>query len=134
MPKRPADPEFCAECARNLRLAVVGKVRKKAAAAILGVSRQMLDVYIKGKATPGPEVILRAMRAWNFTLKYRGREITSSQLMRSVPEHPPLAVPEQLLLPLRDAIDALGEENLLVRISKKEPDRIELQVSIRFAG
>lgn len=133
MPRRPADPEVCAECARNLRLAVVGKVRKKTAAAILGVSRQMLDVYINGKATPGPDVILRAMKAWNFTLKYRGREITSSQLARSVgKELPP--VPEQLLLPLRDAIDALGEENLLVRISKKEPDRIELQVSIRFAG
>jgi hypothetical protein len=133
MPRRPADPEFCAECARKLREAVVGKMRKKAAAAVLGVSRQMLDVYLKAEATPGPDVLLRAMKAWRFTLKYRGREITSSQLARPPAGETP-STPEQLLLPLREAIEALNEGDLGVRIVRKAPDRIELQVSIKFAG
>jgi len=133
MPRRPADSEFCDEFAAKLRQAVVGKMTKKSAAATLGVSRQMLDVYLNGKSAPGPDVALRAMKAWNFTLKYRGREITSSQLTRpAVVEIQGAA--EQLLLPLRDAIQSLGEEDLRIRIAKKQADRIELQVSIRFAG
>lgn len=133
MPRRPADPEFCDEFAAKLRRAIVGRVTKKLAAATLGVSRQMLDVYLNGKAAPGPDVTLRAMKAWNFTLKYRGREISSSQLTRpAVVEIQ--GAEEQLFLPLRDAIQSLDEADLRIRIAKKEPDRIDLQVSIRFAG
>jgi len=133
MPRRPADSELCDEFSEKLRQAVVGKMTKKLAAATLGVSRQMLDVYLSGRSAPGSDVVLRAMKAWNFTLKYRGRELTSSQLTR------PTAVEiqgaaEQLMLPLRDAIQSLGEGDLQIRIAKKQPDRIELQVSIRFAG
>ena len=133
MARRPRDPEVCEEFAANLRTAVVGKVSKKTAAATLGVSRQMLDVYLKGKATPGSDVIMRAMRAWKLPFAYRGREITISQLTRPArgPTHPQ---PEQLLLPIEEAILALGQEDLDVRISKKETAGIELQVTIRFAS
>jgi len=41
-------------------------------------------------------------------------------------------IPEQL--PLFDAINSLNERDLSVTIVKKEADRIELQVSIKFAG
>lgn len=133
MPRRPADPEFCDEFARKLRQAIVGKMTKKLAAATLGVSRQMLDVYLNGKSTPGSDVILRAMKAWGFPLKYRGREVMSSQLVRPTAGGADVP-PEQLLLPLRDAIHSLDEGDLNIRIAKKEADRIELQVSIRFAG
>lgn len=109
----------------------MGKVRKKDAAKTLRVSRQMLDLYLDGKAMPGPDVILRAMKEWNFPLNYRGREITSSQLSRPMvtATH---AEPEQLLLPLKDAIHSLDERDLSVRIAKKEPDGIQLEVSIKF--
>lgn len=106
---------------------------KKLAAATLGVSRQMLDIYLTGKSAPGPDIILRAMKAWNITFTYRGREIASSQLSRPALVEIQSAA-EQLQLPLRDAIHSLGEEDLRIRIAKKQADRIELQVSIRFAG
>jgi hypothetical protein len=132
MARRPADREFCEEFAAKLRPAIVG-MTKKTAAATLGVSRQMLDVYLNAKSTPGSDVVLRAMKAWNFTLKYRGRELSSSQWTRpTVVEIQGAA--EQLFLPLRDAIQSLDEGDLRVRIAKREPDRIDLQVSIRFAG
>ncbi len=136
MPRRAKDPEFCREFAEKLGQAVIGKLSKKEAAATLGVSRQMLDVYLSGKAMPGSDVILKAMamRTWNLPLTYRGREITASQLARPTASHMPTPAPEQIPLPLKDALDSLNEGDLRIRINKKEADRIELGLSIRFAG
>jgi transcriptional regulator with XRE-family HTH domain len=108
-------------------------VPKKAAAATLGVSRQMLDIYLKGQAMPGPDVILRAMKAWGFPLSYRGREVTSSLLAKPTTNGRNKTA-EQLLLPLRDAIDSLSEGNLAVKIASRQADRIDLQVSIKFVS
>ena len=131
MPRRPADPELRKEFADKLRLAVVGHVSKKSAATVLGVSRQMLDLYLDERAAPGPDVLLRAMREWKFTLKYRGREVSSSQFER--PHASEMAtIPEQL--PLFDAIRDLDKRDVQISILKKEADRIDLQVSIKFAG
>lgn len=134
MGRRPPDYDFCNEFAGKLRKAIAGKVPKKTAAATLGVSRQMLDLYLNGKAMPGSDVILKAMKAWGFPLAYRGREITSGLLASPTKKTQEYELPEQLSLPLRDAIDALGEENLSVKIANRRSDRLELSVSIKFAG
>jgi DNA-binding phage protein len=133
MPRRLRDQELCNEFAGKLKQAIEGKVRRKAAAAVLGVSRQMLDLYLKEKATPGSDVIVRAMKAWNFKLKYRGREFGAPLLMRT--EEATIQVhAEQLPLPLKDAIHSLSQEDIGITLAKKEPDRIDLQVSIRFVS
>jgi len=133
MPRRALDPELCSEFAAKLRTSVDGKISRKLAAATLGVSRQMLDIYLKGRAAPGPDVILRAMKAWGFSLKYRGREVTSAQLIRPRVAGPQTTA-EQLLLPLKDAIQSLSDEDIHVKVAKKDADRIQLDVSIRFAS
>jgi transcriptional regulator with XRE-family HTH domain len=121
----------CREFAKSLNQAVVGKMSKKTAAATLGVSRQMLEVYLNGEAMPGSDVIMRAMKAWGIPFRFRGRQISVSQL--SKPTAVAASAPEQLSLPLEDAIRHLGPEDLGVSISKKGMDRVELQVSIKFA-
>ena len=124
---------MCAEFASKLGTAINGRVSKKAAAAVLGVSRQMLDVYLKEGATPGSDIVLRAMKAWGFAVSYRGREITSSQMARPSPIELQ-ATAEQLLLPLKEAIQSLADEDIRVTIAKKDANRIQLGVSIRFAS
>jgi transcriptional regulator with XRE-family HTH domain len=134
MPRRPTDKELREEIARRLKLAVEGekKVSKKEAALTLRVSRQMLDQYLKGRATPGPDVVLRAMRAWNFTLKYRGREVGASYFDRTS-EKKVEFTPTQLTLPLAQVIAQLDQRDLAIDITKKGADSIQLQVSIKFA-
>src|SRR5712692_393540 len=128
MPRRPVDTELRREITRKLKLAVEGRVGKKQAADTLRVSRQMLDKYLKGKATPGPDVVLRAMNAWNFTLNYRGRELGTAYFAQPTDIRAEAAVPAQLELALADVIAALDERNLGIAITKKEPDSIQLQV------
>lgn len=133
MPRRPLDTELRREITSKLRLAVEGKVSKKEASDVLRVSRQMLDRYLKGRATPGPDVVLRAMKAWNFTLRYRGRELGTSYFTRPhfiATEQTPV----QLELALADIIAALNQRDVQISILKKATDSIQLQVSIRFAG
>jgi hypothetical protein len=93
----------------------------------------MLHLYLNEKATPGPDVVVRAMKAWNFKIKYRGRELTAAQLIRSEDKKIEQAS-EQLPLPLLDAIHSLSEEDIAITLTKKEADSIDLRVSIRFAG
>jgi hypothetical protein len=136
MSGRRSDPELKVEFAAKLRAAIVGKVRKKEAAHALRISRQMLDLYLKAEAAPGPDVILRAMEKWSFTLRYRGQELRSSNF-EGVSEVAGIEqLPVQLSLPLRDAIESLEERDLSITIKKREPDqnRIDLEVSIRFAS
>lgn len=131
MPRRAPDPELRREFAKKLSAVVVGKIPKKSAAATLGVSRQMLDLYLKGEVAPGPDIVLRAMREWRFTFRHRGQEITSSHFERNIAED---RSPAPLQLNLFDAINSLDKRDLDIAIVKKGPDRIELQVSIKFAG
>jgi len=133
MPRRTRDEELCNEFASKLKQAIAGRVRRKTAAALLGVSRQMLDLYMKEKATPGSDVIVRAMKAWNFKLNYRGREFGAPLLTRTEQMTTQVHA-EQLRLPLRDAIHSLSQEDIAISLSKKEPDRIDLQVSIKFVS
>jgi transcriptional regulator with XRE-family HTH domain len=133
MPRRPIDTELRREVTTKLRLAIEGKVPKKEASDILRVSRQMLDRYLKGRATPAPDVVLRAMKAWNFTLRYRGRELGTSYFTRpdGIATEP---TPVQLELALADIIAALNQRDVQVSILKKAADSIQLQVLIKFAG
>lgn len=134
MPRRATDTELREEITRKLRLAIAGekKISKKEAALTLRVSRQMLDLYLKGRATPGSDVILRAMKAWSFTLKYRGREVGASYFDRRLEKKADFT-PTQLALPLAEVIALLDQRDLAIVITKKGPDSIQLQVSIKFA-
>ena len=134
MPRRATDAELREEISRKLRLAIAGKekVSKKEAALTLRVSRQMLDQYLKGRATPGPDVVLRAMKAWNFTLKYRGRDVGAPYFDRPL-ERKAVSIPTQLALPLAEIIAQLDQRDLEIAITRKGVDSIQLQVSIKFA-
>jgi hypothetical protein len=136
MPRRPIDKELRDEITRKLKLAISErKVPKKDAALTLRVSRQMLDQYLKGRATPGPDVVLRAMKAWSFTLRYRGKEVGASYFDRE-PEEPARKAESpamQLALPLAEVIAQLDQRDLAIAITRKGVDSIQLQVSIKFA-
>jgi len=78
-------------------------------------------------------VILRAMKAWDFKLAYRGREVGETYFQQ--PGGPQVKLtPAQLSLPLSEVIALLDERDLEIAITKKEADSVQIQVSIRFAG
>lgn len=127
------DQDFRDEVARRLGDAIkTRRLSKKAASQALEVSRQILDLYLKAKVTPRPEVLRRACKAWPG-LEFRFRDhvfsVTHFQEKAAKPEPAPAKQ-----LSLFDALNALDKNNLKVSIAKQEPKSLELSVRIEFAG
>ena len=103
------------------------------AARVLGITRQTLHLYLKLSGhQPRWRVIERACRAWDVSFIAQGRRWDKRAFGR---EHPPTTAPEavQLLL-LPEAIERLENANFEVEILKKEPDRIYLELRVKFSG
>ena len=127
------DP-LCAVVAESFQSVLASRrMTKTRAAKELGVSRQMLHLYLKGKSLPKREVLQRACEAWELKINYRDL-IVSSGSFPSPSVKTETSEPKQLELDLQEAIDQLGNENLAVRILRKDNGRIELQVDVRFGS
>lgn len=120
-----------AEFANKLRAAIQG-VSKKSAADKLGISRQMLRLYLKGKATPGGEVIKKACDEWQMALSIKGFEFTgeafvSNPKRRSSRQRPPEPG-------LFDLLDRLEKNQLEAEIVGREGDCYYLRLRIKLAA
>jgi hypothetical protein len=108
------------------------------AAAEIGSTRQALEQYAAG-SNAGGDVVLMALVRWNLRIGIED-EIGSSEerrswecgALRAKPRKTETRQPIQIPLPLFQAIEDLGEQNLDVRILRKGPGKIELGVEIAF--
>ena len=132
MSKRPSDPDFRAEIAAKFKYAIKDKrLTKKAAAQDLGVTRQSLHLYTRGKVLPSPDVIRRAMELWKISLTFRGHRLTLEDLS-TVGQSRLAVVPIQMTL--WDVIKKLDNQSVKVEIKDKDVSSIQLKVSINFGG
>lgn len=76
------------------------------AANVLGVRKQMIAPYRRGKSLPGTEVIARACVTWNLSFRYQGIEISAKTFVTA--NGKPKAVPHQLELPFEQPLDFRG--------------------------
>ena len=141
MARCPKNLEFLAEIAQQLREGLRTqdeKARKNGqrytridAARDLDVSRASLQFYLAGAHMPSSDVLRRAMELWGIELTYRGRRLTVLDLESPIRANKPVsAQPIQLLL--WDSIKELENDALSVKVEKKGPQSITLQVEIGF--
>ena len=105
---------------------------EQAAADSLGVSRQRFKQYLDKKMTPKADVLLVAMANWGLKLPYEGITFSSSAKSgRTKPEHP-----EQLTLDYFDEPQVLRDDqnNVELRVIRKQNDRLRFALEIRLAG
>ena len=141
MARSALNREFLAEISQQLREGLHRQdelARKQGkrytrvlAAADLNVSRASLQFYLAGAHTPSSDVLRRAMELWGVELTYRGRKLTVVDLDSPVRKDRPVPAPP-LQLSLWDSIKGLDSSALSVRVEKKSPKSITLQVEIGF--
>jgi transcriptional regulator with XRE-family HTH domain len=133
--KRRHDPEFRAEVARRIR-AKVRELRKAgvseaAAARQIEVSPQGFNRYVRGLATPKPEILARICAEWGLKFSYRSKEFGSEAF--SAPEAPrDERKSEQLSL--FDEPQELHNRNLKLKVQAGKATTLNVSLEIRFAS
>jgi len=133
MPKRKHSntDELRAEFARQLSNAIKGTSRKLAAEK-LGISRQMLRLYLKGLATPGGEVIKKACDEWRLSLSIKGFQFTGDAFASEVKAR---GRQEKLPEPsLFDLLDKLEKNQIEAEVVGREGDSFYLRFRIKLAA
>jgi transcriptional regulator with XRE-family HTH domain len=97
------------------------------AARVAGVTRQAMNGYLNGRATPSSETLRKLCASLNVTLNIEGAVIGPDAPDRDQSSH---VEPEQLSL--FEAISGIDERQLGIRILKRGPRSVELKVSIDF--
>lgn len=133
--------EFLAEISHQLREGLRKrdqKARKEGkrytradAATELNVSRASLQFYLAGDHMPSSDVLRRAMELWGIELTYRGRKLTVLDLESPARANEPVSA-QPVQLSLWDSIKGLKNDALSVKVEKKSPESITLQVEIGF--
>ncbi|MGA3129227.1 MAG: helix-turn-helix transcriptional regulator [Terracidiphilus sp.] len=141
MARSPLNREFLAEISHQLREGLRKqdeltqregrRYTRVLAAADLNVSRASLQFYLAGTHTPSSDVLRRAMELWDIELTYRGRKLTVLDLESPVHTNRPVPAPP-IQLSLWDSIKGLDNGALSVKVEKKSPQSITLQVEIGF--
>ena len=103
-----------------------------AAAKVLGITRQMLHLYLAGSAhQPRWRVLERACRAWDLSFTAQGKRFDKNAFGPDKSSVQDSGAPVQLLL-LPEAIERLSNANLEVKIVRKEASRICLELDVKF--
>jgi transcriptional regulator with XRE-family HTH domain len=141
MPRTTLNREFLAEISHQLReglrrrdlLARNGGTRytRIDAANDLNVSRSSLQFYLAGTHMPSSDVLRRAMELWGIELTYRDRKLKVLDL-QSPGEAVRPSPPQPVQLSLWDSIKGLENNAISVKVEKKGPQSITLQVEIGF--
>lgn len=141
MARSPKNHEFLAEISNQLREGLRkrdAKAREKGqrytrvdASRDLNVSRASLQFYLAGTHMPSSDVLRRAMELWDIELAYRDRKITVLDLQSPRPIQQ-TSSPQPIQLSLWDSIKCLDNNAFTVKVKKKGPQSITLQVQIEF--
>lgn len=119
--------EFAAQLSKAIR-----GLSKKAAANKLKITPQMLNRYLKGKSTPGAEVVKRACDEWKLTLSVRGFEFKGGAF-----DTPPRRRSEAARLAqlnLVDLLDKIRNDQLEAKIVGREGDSFYLELRIKVVA
>src|SRR5712692_1654725 len=112
MSKHGSDSELRREIARRLKDAIRDNhLTKSRAAELLEVRRQTLWLYLKGRVTPGGEVLRKAFELWGIKLVLGELVITKESFGPKI-ESDRGVPPEQLSL--LDQLDKLNNDQLEV--------------------
>jgi hypothetical protein len=110
----------------------------EAAAAEIGITRQSLEQYAEG-SNAGGDVVLMALVRWNLPIRIEDDKSGPGEkrywecgALQAPVRKSESRRPIQLSLPLYQAIEDLADQNLDVKILKRDPGRIELGVAIAF--
>jgi transcriptional regulator with XRE-family HTH domain len=133
MPKKKHSntDELRAEFARRLSDAIKD-ISRKLAADKLGISRQMLRLYLKGMATPGGEVIKKACDEWHLTLSIKGFQFTGDAFASEAKSQDRQRKPPEP--GLFDLLDKLEKDQLEAEIVGREGDSFYLRLRIKLAA
>jgi transcriptional regulator with XRE-family HTH domain len=139
--RSPQNYEFLAEIAHQLRVCLLWRdqlARQKGerytridAAKDLNISRASLQFYLAGSHMPSSDVLRRAMELWGIELTYRGRKLTVLDLQPLKTQARAKSQPA-VQLTLWDSIKSLQNDALSVKVERKGPRSITLQVEIGF--
>jgi len=97
-------------------------------ARLLDVSRPALKKYLAGKAMPGVRTVALAYERLGINVRYGKFE---AKLLHQRAKSNRRSPEAQLLLPF--AIESLDQKNIEIELIEKKPNRIAMNVSIRFA-
>ena len=120
-----------AEFALQLATAIKG-INKSLAAKKLGVSRQMLRLYLNEMATPGGEVIKRACDEWRLSLSIKGFQFSGEAFAADRKPHKREDHLPQLSL--LDLLEKLQNDQLEAQIVGREGDSFYLKLRIKLAA
>jgi transcriptional regulator with XRE-family HTH domain len=120
-----------AEFASQLAKAIRG-LSKREAAEKLGVTRQMLNRYLKGKSTPGGEIIKRACDEWKLTLSVRGFDFKGGAFEARPRRRSEATKAAQLSL--LDLLDKIRNDQLEAKIVGREGDSFYLRLRIKVVA
>jgi DNA-binding phage protein len=111
---------------------VIGNDRGAAsrAASELLISRQAISLYLKEKATPSAEIIRRVCKRWSLTLDVRGNIVSDASF--AMPRQGPVEAAAIQLPLITDALQALKDEDVKVKITRKIGDSLGIEVKIDF--
>lgn len=128
------------EAERRLRSTIAKEFRRQAtcygseqaAADALGISRQRFKQYLDKKMTPKADVLLVAMANWGLKIPYEGVTFSANANSRRVKPQ----LPEQLTLDYFDEPQVLrdGQNNVELKVSRKQSDTLRFAVEIRLAS
>jgi len=141
MARSAQNREFLAEISHQLREGLLRRdqlARREGkrytrmdAARDLNVSRSSLQFYLAGTHTPSSDVLRRAMELWEFDLTYRDHKLTVLDLQSPVDVNRRVS-PQPVQLSLWDSIKGLKNDAVSIKVEKKGPQSITLQVEIGF--
>jgi transcriptional regulator with XRE-family HTH domain len=131
MSKRGADPEFRRAIVNGLLEALRKyKLTKSKAAELLGIERQTLWLYLRGKATPGGEVLRKAFELWGLKIELGGYVITKESF--GVRPEPEARVAEQLNL--LDQLEKLTNDQLEVEAIGRRGQYFEFRIRVKTSA
>ena len=128
MSKHSSDSELRREIACRLKEAIeLNNLTRSQAAALLGVKRQTLWLYLNERSTPGGEVLRKAFELWGIKLTLGDFTITKESFGPRI--EPDRRVPQQLNL--IDQLEQLSNDQLEVKVIGRRKTYFELKVRIK---
>ncbi len=128
MSKHRADTELRRSIVEGLTEAIrANKLTKSKAAELLGITRQTLWLYLRGKATPGGEVLRRAFDTWGLRIDL-GDYVITRESFGPTPK-PDKRAAEQLNL--LDQLEKLSNDQLEVASMGRRGEYFEFKIRIR---
>jgi len=119
--------DFAAQLSKAIR-----GLSKQAAAEKLGISPQMLNRYLRGKSTPGAEVVKRACDEWKLTLSVRGFQFKAGAFESHSKR--PADISKVAQLSLLDLLAKLGNDQVEAKIDGRKGDSFYLTLRIKVVA